>query len=148
MTGSPTKQLPGFLKLVLLFLLLDGIGNALPSSFAMALPRDYNNESGIFYFGRFFQNLGFGTIMYIIRVFWVYPVLALVFLAVALPLKRISLYYIGAGMGVALIFDLYYAYNWSADPFMSYFYYRILWFGCLGGLFGWIYYRKGWRIKF
>ena len=114
----------------------------------LALPRDYLNEDGFFYFGRFFQNLGFYTVIYITRVFWVYPIIGLISLAVFLPLKRISLYYIGAGMAVALAFYLYYAYNWSADPYISYFPYRILWFGFLGGLFGWVYFRKEWRIEF
>lgn len=138
------KQLRTFIRLVLLILLLDAMVNALPAAFAMAEASVYLNESRTLWanFGRFLQFLLFHSVIYILFLWWVHPIFAVLYLAVVSALKRTPLYYIGAGVAVSFTVYLLYAYNFSVDRFMDYFLYRLLWYSTLGGLFGWMYYRN------
>ncbi|WP_207503580.1 hypothetical protein [Telluribacter humicola] len=143
------KQLRAFIRLVLLIFLLDAMANALPAAFAMAKPSGYLNESTtlLSYFTRFLQFLLFHSVIYILFLWWVHPLVAVLYLAVVSVLKRTLLNSIGAGVAVSFTIYLLYAYNFSVDRFMDYFLYRVLWYSTLGGLFGWLYYKKNLRLS-
>lgn len=130
------------LKVTMIILLLDSIANSLSSSYSLALPREYLQETGSFYFLRFLQNLGFGILIYINKVILVYIIFILLFVII-IKFIKINLFYCTI-LGIILSFTFYffYAYNGSVNHFQDHFSYNIFWYSFLGGACGWIYYKK------
>lgn len=133
-------------NVALVILILDAIGNSLLSAYSLALPREYLQETESFYFLRFFQNLGFGTLIYINKVILIYIVLTFLFIFITKFIKNKQHYYIIFGIILAFIFYFFYAYNWSMNHFRNHFSYHVFWYSFLGGFYGWIYFKKHSKI--
>lgn len=130
------------IKVAVVVLLIDAIVNSLYSAYTFALPREYLHETSSFYFLRFFRDLGFGTLIYINKVLLVYIILILLFAFLIKFVKKKQIYYVILGVSIAFFCYFFYAYNWSVNHFRDHFSYFVFWYSFLGGLYGWVYFKK------
>lgn len=136
------KDILKVLKILLIVLLIDGIVNALPSAYIVATTGSYIGKTDDFSITSFLSATWAYTILYIYLAFLIYLLLVTVFTAIIMNINKNLLNSLLTGILTPMVFYLIYSFNWSFDSRSDYFIYRLVWYSFLGGLFGYIYYKK------
>lgn len=129
------------IKIVVLVLILDALVVALPAAYSLAQGDQYLpfDEQGPVL--NFFRSLGFHSIVYLMMASPIHVVSAAIYVALIKQTKENISVCIGLGIFISLGIYLLYAYKYSVDWSLDYFHLRIIWYSCLGALFGALYFK-------